>query len=256
MNNWELHVDRLCRNYGTFVGATDVSFQVGSGEALGIVGASGSGKSTVLRCVAGDQPASGGQVFLRSIDAGARDILSLDPTRRRRLRHGHLSVVYQDPADALNFAISAGANVARPLLIAGNRTFADVRRRVAALLDRVEIPARRMDDLTRHFSGGMRQRLQIACALASKPSVILLDEPSTGLDAGVAAAVLDLIRGLLEELEIASVVVSHDFAVIEMLCARTLVMKDGRVVEEALTDQLLTDPQHPYSQELVAAARG
>lgn len=256
MNNWQLHVDGLCKNYGTFVGAENVSFRVAEGEALGIIGASGSGKSTVLRCVAGDQTASAGRVYLRTVDNGHTNILSLDHAQRRRLRLGHLAVVYQDPADALNLDISAGANVARPLLVAGNHNFADVRRRVAELLDRVEIPAGRMDDRTRHFSGGMRQRLQIACALASTPSLILLDEPSTGLDAGVAAAVLDLIRGLLEELEIASVVVSHDFAVIEMLCARTLVMKDGHIIEEALTDQLLEDPQHPYSQELVAAARG
>jgi ABC-type phosphonate transport system ATPase subunit len=112
-----------------------------------------------------------------------------------------------------------------------------------------------MDDLVRTFSGGMRQRVQIARALANNPGVILLDEPTTGLDASVASGVLDLIRSLLEELNIAAIVVSHDFRVIEMLTERCLVMHHGRIVENTLTDQLLEDPQHPYSQKLIAAAR-
>jgi ABC-type phosphonate transport system ATPase subunit len=112
-----------------------------------------------------------------------------------------------------------------------------------------------MDDIVRNFSGGMRQRVQIARALANKPPILLLDEPTTGLDASVASGVLDLIRQLLEELQVAAIVVSHDFGVIEMLTERCLVMQHGRVVEDALTDQLLEDPHHPYSQKLVAAAR-
>jgi ABC-type phosphonate transport system ATPase subunit len=113
-----------------------------------------------------------------------------------------------------------------------------------------------MDDPVATYSGGMRQRVQLAKALANDPAVLLLDEPTTGLDASVAAGVLDLIRDLLEETGVAAVVVSHDFSVIEMLTRRCLVMHHGRVVEEGLTDQLLEDPQHPYSQRLVGAARG
>ncbi|MEU8726317.1 ATP-binding cassette domain-containing protein [Streptomyces antimycoticus] len=120
-----------------------------------------------------------------------------------------------------------------------------IRRRAAELLDRVEVPLSRMDDLVRTFSGGMRQRVQIAKALANDPPVLLLDEPTTGLDASVAAGVLDLLRGLLAETGVAAVVVSHDFGVIDMLTRRVLVMKHGRVVESGLTDQLLEDPQHP-----------
>jgi ABC-type phosphonate transport system ATPase subunit len=112
-----------------------------------------------------------------------------------------------------------------------------------------------MDDVVRSFSGGMRQRVQLAKALANRPPIVLLDEPTTGLDASVAAGVLDLIRGLLEEFGLAAVVVSHDFSVIEMLTTRCIVMNHGRVVESALTDQLLEDPHHPYSQKLVSAAR-
>lgn len=240
---------------GSIVAAWDVGFEVAAGEALGIVGESGSGKSTVLRCIAGDIDATTGAVLLSSVIGGAQNILALDPSARRKLRVDQLSVVYQDPAEGLALGVSAGGNIADPLTAAGWRNFGAIRDRAAELLERTEVPLDRMDDLVRSFSGGMRQRVQIARALANNPRVLLLDEPTTGLDASVAAGVLDLIRSLLEELNIAVVVVSHDFSVIEMLTERCVVMHHGRIVEHALTDQLLEDPHHPYSQKLVSAAR-
>lgn len=240
---------------GAIVSAWDVSFEVAPGEALGVIGESGSGKSTVMRCIAGDQPASTGIVRLRGVDGGTTNVLTLDAARRRRLRIDELSVVYQDPAEGLRLGVTAGGNVAEALTAAGWRHFGRIRERAASLLERTEVPLVRMDDLVRTFSGGMRQRVQLAKALANDPPLVLLDEPTTGLDASVAAGVLDLIRGLLEDLGIAAVVVSHDFAVIEMLTTRSVVMHHGRIVEAGLTDQLLEDPHHPYSQRLVAAAR-
>lgn len=240
---------------GSIVAAWNVNFDVAAGEALGIVGESGSGKSTVLRCIAGDQAATTGDVRFQCHDDGASNILNLDPATRRRLRVDKVSVVYQDAAEGLALGVTAGGNIADPLTAAGWRNFGRIRERAAALLARTEVPLDRMDDIVRNFSGGMRQRVQIARALANNPPILLLDEPTTGLDASVAAGVLDLIRRLLEELDLAVVVVSHDFAVIEMLTQRCIVMQHGRVVEDALTDQLLEDPQHPYSQKLVAAAR-
>ena len=240
---------------GSIIAAWNVNFDVAAGEALGIVGESGSGKSTVLRCIAGDQPATTGDVRLACHDNGEFNILHLDPATRRRLRIDKLSVVYQDAAEGLALGVTAGGNIADPLTAAGWRHFGRIRERAADLLRRTEVPLDRMDDIVRTFSGGMRQRVQIARALANNPPILLLDEPTTGLDASVAAGVLDLIRRLLEELDLAVVVVSHDFAVIEMLTQRCIVMQHGRVVEDALTDQLLEDPQHPYSQKLVAAAR-
>jgi len=240
---------------GSIVAAWNVNFDVAAGEALGIVGESGSGKSTVLRCIAGDQAATTGDVRFQCHDDGASNILDLDPATRRRLRVDKVSVVYQDAAEGLALGVTAGGNIADPLTAAGWRNFGRIRERAAELLARTEVPLDRMDDIVRNFSGGMRQRVQIARALANNPPILLLDEPTTGLDASVAAGVLDLIRRLLEELDLAVVVVSHDFAVIEMLTQRCIVMQHGRVVEDALTDQLLEDPQHPYSQKLVAAAR-
>lgn len=240
---------------GAIVSAWDVSFEVAPGEALGVIGESGSGKSTVMRCIAGDQTATAGRVFLRGVDDGTTDIFELSATRRRRLRIDQLAVVYQDPAEGLRLGVTAGGNVAEALTAAGWRHFGRIRERAAELLSRTEVPLVRMDDLVRTFSGGMRQRVQLAKALANQPPLVLLDEPTTGLDASVAAGVQDLIRGLLEELGIAAVVVSHDFAVIEMLTTRSIVMHHGRIVEAGLTDQLLEDPHHPYSQRLVAAAR-
>ena len=278
-SDWVLKVDRLGKVYGpggaeavegtgpefgrtvspltgAVVAAWDVSFEVVPGEALGVIGESGSGKSSVMRCIAGDVAATTGDVRLRSVDDGATNVLALSAGERRALRIDHLSVVYQDPAEGLDLGITAGGNVADRLVAAGERNFGRIRDRASNLLDRTEVPLDRMDDLVRTFSGGMRQRVQLAKALANRPPVLLLDEPTTGLDASVAAGVLDLVRDLLDELGIGAVVVSHDFSVIEMLTRRVLVMHHGRVVETGLTDQLLEDPQHPYSQRLVAAARG
>jgi phosphonate C-P lyase system protein PhnK len=239
---------------GSVVAAWDVSFAVAAGEALGIVGESGSGKTTVLRCLAGDTAPTAGQANIRLPD-GIVSLFEVAPAERRRLRIDTVSVVYQDPAEGLKLNVTAGGNIAEPLTAAGWRNFGKIRSRAEELLARTEVPLNRMDDLVRSFSGGMKQRVQIAKALANSPSVVLFDEPTTGLDASVAAGVLDLIRSLLEEHRIAAVVVSHDFSVIEMLTQRCLVMQHGRVVESALTDQLLEDPHHPYTQRLVAAAR-
>ena len=249
------HGTAISPSTGAIVAAWDVSFDVAPGEALGVIGESGSGKSTVLSCVIGDQPATAGQVHLASVHSGGTDILRLLADERRRLRISEMAVVHQDPAAGLDLDVTAGGNIAERLTAAGWRSFHAIRRRAAELLDRVEVPLSRMDDPVRTFSGGMRQRVQIAKALATDPPVLLLDEPTTGLDASVAAGVLDLLRGLLAERDAAAVVVSHDFAVIEALTDRTVVMQLGRVVEAGLTDQLFHDPHHPYTQRLVAAAR-
>ncbi len=237
------------------VAAWDVSFDVAPGEALGVIGESGSGKSTVLSCIIGDERATAGSVHLATVDGGRTDLLALPDAQRRRLRVDGMAVVHQNAGDGLDLRVSAGGNIAERLTAAGWRGYHDIRNRAAELLDRVEVPLSRMDDPVGTFSGGMRQRVQIAKALATEPPVVLLDEPTTGLDASVAAGVLDLLRGLLSERNIAAVVVSHDFSVIESLTDRTIVMHLGRVIERGLTDQLFHDPHQPYTQRLVAAAR-
>jgi phosphonate C-P lyase system protein PhnK len=243
-------------NTGAIVAAWGVDLDVAPGEALGVIGESGSGKSTVLRCIAGDEPATAGEMLFTDHRGSAVRLDQLSSTERRRMRISDISVVYQDPALGLTMDVSAGGNVADPLTAAGWRNFGRIRTRATELLQRTEVPIARMDHPVKAFSGGMKQRVQIAKSLANDPSLLLLDEPTTGLDASVAAGVLDLMRGLLEETNVAAIVVSHDFSVIEMLTSRVIVMQHGRVVEAGLTDQLLEDPQHPYSQQLVAAARG
>lgn len=254
--DWALSVRNVTKWYGPILGCQDVSFDVAPGEALGVIGESGSGKSTVMRCIAGDQGPSSGQATMRTAAGDAVNLFELDDSARRALRIRDLAVVYQDPSEGLDLGVSAGGNIADRLTAADWRHFGRIRERASELLERTDVPLVRMDDPVKTFSGGMRQRVQLAKALANRPPLLLLDEPTTGLDASVAAGVLDLIRDLLEETRVAAVVVSHDFNVIEMLTSRCVVMHEGHVVEAGLTDQLLEDPQHPYTQRLVGAARG
>jgi phosphonate C-P lyase system protein PhnK len=255
MPDWALRVTGLSKRFGRVLACADIGFEVAPGEALGIIGESGSGKTTVLRCIAGDvRPGAGTGLLRRGPDV--IDLFTLNGPERRALRLAAISIVYQNPADGLNLRISAGGNVAEPLIAAGWRNFGRIRARARELLDRVDVPLDRMDDPVGTFSGGMLQRVQLAKAVANNPALLLLDEPTTGLDAAIAAGVLDLIRDLLEQSGITALVVSHDMAVISMLSSRAVVLRGGRMVEAGLTDQLLEDPQNAYSQQLVAAARG
>ncbi|MBA2443580.1 MAG: ATP-binding cassette domain-containing protein [Rubrobacter sp.] len=244
--------DNTCPHCGTVVACAGVSFEVGPGEVLGVVGESGSGKSTVAACLSFDtEPSSGAARFARF---GGRDIFAADAAERRRLRDFDIGIVYQTPQQGLDLDVTAGGNVAERLLAAEWRHIGGMRDRASQLLSRAEIPVSRMDEAPRHFSGGMRQRVQLARALANRPALLILDEPTTGLDVSVQARILDLIRDIQRETGVATVVISHDLGVVRLLTERALVMRHGRVVEAGLTDQILEDPQHPYTQLLVNSA--
>ncbi len=254
------HSRNQCPHCHTVIACADVGLEVYPQEVVGVVGESGSGKSTVVKLLHFDFDADGGEVYLNGNGATEAlcepdaNVLKLSSYRKRRLRNAVMGIVYQHPHLGLRMNISAGGNIAERLLMADWRHVEDMRDRATMLLARTEVPVDRMDDLPRNFSGGMQQRVQIAKALSNEPVVLLLDEVTTGLDVSVQARVLDLIRKLQRELSVATLVVSHDLGVIRMLTSRTMVMKNGRVVETGLTDQILEDPQHPYTQLLVNSA--
>lgn len=247
-----LTVSGVSRFYGERIGCADVSFDLWPGEVLGIVGESGSGKSTLLRCLAGiDRPDAGAVLFRGSGEA--LDIYSVAEQERRRLMRTAWGIVHQNPRDGLRMDVSAGGNVGERLMDRGDRHYGQIRERALDWLQRVEIAGARIDDAPRQFSGGMQQRLQIARVLVSEPRLVFMDEPTGGLDVSVQARLLDLLRVLVRDLGLAAIIVTHDLAVARLLTDRLMVMKDGHVVEQGLTDQVLDDPQHAYTQLLTSA---
>ena len=171
----------------------------------------------------------------------------------RGLQRSDWGFVHQNPRDALRMEVSAGGNVGERLMAQGARHYGVIRESAIDWLRQVEISPSRIDDMPHTFSGGMLQRLQIARTLATHPRLVFMDEPTGGLDVSVQARLLDLIRTLVARLGIAVVLVTHDIAVARLLADRILVMRHGRVVEGGLTDQVLDDPQHPYTQLLVSS---
>lgn len=243
----------ICPACNSVVAAHGLSFDLCKGEILGIIGESGSGKSTAVKTLFFDQEPTQGSA--RFYDAGQQyDLFNLNPAQKRHLRNHRFGMVYQNPSMGLNFNVSAGGNIAERLLMNDLRHYQDIRDRATELLCRTEIAVERIDEQPSNFSGGMQQRVQIAKALAINPPLLLLDEVTTGLDLSVQAAILDLILEIQQELGTAMIVVTHDLGVIRLLAGRTLVMKNGRVIESGLTDQVIEDPQHAYTQQLVASA--
>ncbi|KQS65443.1 phosphonate C-P lyase system protein PhnK [Rhizobium sp. Leaf371] len=248
-----LSVRGLEKRYGAFVGCTDVSFDVWPGEVVAIVGESGSGKTTLLNCISGRLERSAGEIRYRMRDGRFPDLADLSEAERRFLMRTDWGFVHQNPADGLRMRVSAGANVGERLMAVGERHYGEIRRTAGDWLSRVEIAAERIDDQPIAFSGGMRQRLQIARNLVTHPRLIFMDEPTGGLDVSVQARVLDLLRGLVTDLSLAVVIVTHDLAVARLLSQRMIVMKGGHIVEAGLTDRVLDDPHHAYTQLLVAS---
>ncbi|MGI6033822.1 MAG: ATP-binding cassette domain-containing protein [Coriobacteriales bacterium] len=241
----------ICPRCGTVHAVRDVSLEVYPGEILGIVGESGSGKSTLMQCLYFDQEPTSGDMRVMPYDDGAKNCLELSRQHKRAIRNNIFGMVYQNPYLGLRMDFSAISNIAEKQIAAGKRQVGAMVKRGEELLERVRIPLRREQDAPRAFSGGMQQRVQIAKALSNEPPILFLDEVTTGLDLSVQARVLDLILQLRRDLGVSMIVVSHDLGVIRLLADRTIVMLDGRVIERGLTDQIMQDPQHAYTQELV-----
>ncbi|MDH6268523.1 putative phosphonate transport system ATP-binding protein [Rhizobium sp. SG_E_25_P2] len=248
-----LKVHGLSKFYGGRIGCFDVNFDLWPGEVLAIVGESGSGKTTLLNCVSTRLSAPAGSVEYRMRDGQFRNLADMGEAERRFLMRTDWGFVHQNPADGLRMTVSAGANVGERLMAIGNRHYGNIRETAFDWLSRVEIGADRIDDQPRAFSGGMRQRLQIARNLVTAPRLVFMDEPTGGLDVSVQARLLDLIRGLVSDLGLAVIIVTHDLAVARLLSHRMMVMKDGRVIEHGLTDRVLDDPRQPYTQLLVSS---
>ncbi|MFK3936178.1 ATP-binding cassette domain-containing protein [Alkalihalobacillus sp. NPDC078783] len=240
-----------CSNCGTVYACQDLSFDLYPGEILGIVGESGSGKSTLMQCLYFDEEASSGAMLIHREGFEQMNSLTISNQQKRYIRNHLLGMVYQNPIRGLNMNYSAIGNIAEKLIAAGGRNVGMMEARAEELLEHVQIPLFRKKEAPKHFSGGMQQRVQIAKALSNHPPILFLDEVTTGLDLSVQAKVLDLIKTIQRELGISMLVVSHDLAVIRMLADRTLVMLNGKVIEQGLTDQILEDPQDAYTQQLV-----
>ena len=248
-----LKVRDVSKYYGDRAGCRNVSFELYPGEVLAIVGESGSGKTTLLNCISTRLVPTAGSVEYRMRDGSVRDLYHMGEAERRFLMRTDWGFVHQNPADGLRMAVSAGANVGERLMAVGNRHYGNIRQSASEWLERVEIGTDRIDDQPRAFSGGMRQRLQIARNLVTSPRLVFMDEPTGGLDVSVQARLLDLLRVLVRDLGLAAIIVTHDLAVARLLTDRLMVMKDGRVVEQGLTDQVLDDPHHAYTQLLTSA---
>ena len=248
-----LAANGLAKYYGRRVGCADISFDLYQGEVLAIVGESGSGKSTLLQLLSGQLRPSAGDIRYRLRDGSTADVWDMSEPMRRLLFRTDWGYVHQDAQLGLRMGISAGGNVGERLMAVGARNYGAVRAAATDWLSRVEIDESRIDDTPRTYSGGMRQRLQIARNLVTEPRLVFMDEPTGGLDVSVQARLLDLLRNLVSELGLAAIIVTHDLAVARLLSHRVMVMKGGRVIETGLTDQVLDDPREPYTQLLVSS---
>ncbi|GAA0370289.1 ATP-binding cassette domain-containing protein [Bacillus horti] len=240
-----------CPHCGSVWACIDVNFDLYQGEILGIVGESGSGKSTLVKCLYFDDQITSGSAHIAAYKNGELDIFSESAQQKRYIRNHLLGMIYQNPWLGLKMSFSSGGNIAEKLIASGSYHVGSIRARATELLEHVEIPISRINEQPKNFSGGMQQRVQISKALANNPPILLLDEVTTGLDLSVQARVLDLIRNIQRQFNVGMILVSHDLGVIRMLADRTMVMKGGRVIEQGLTDQILEDPQHAYTQKLV-----
>src|SRR5215212_8342490 len=252
-----LDVRELSVAFGDRTVVDRVSFRIAAGETLGVVGESGSGKSvtafSVLRLVQPPGRVTGGEVIFEG-----RDLLRLSEREMREVRGARISLIFQEPMTALNPVMRIGDQIAEALTVHERATRGDARLRAIELLEAVRIPdaARRVRDYPHQLSGGMRQRVMIAIALACRPPLIIADEPTTALDVTIQAQVLELLRELKARYNLAILLITHDFGVIAEMADRVAVMFKGRIVEQGSVRDILRHPTHEYTRALLAAVPG
>ncbi len=254
-----LAVENLTVSFRTDAGwmnaVEDVSFEIGAQETLGIVGESGSGKSVTALSILGLHAAATTRIPKGAIRYGGQDLLRVPERAMRRIRGGEIAMIFQDPMSSLNPVLTVADQISETLMLHQGLTRAAARQKAIGLLDLVRIAdaAHRVDAYPHQLSGGMRQRVMIAIAIACRPKLLIADEPTTALDVTVQAQILDLLRDLQGELGMSVVLISHDLGVIAEFARRVLVMYAGRVVESAPARTLFRAPMHPYTSGLLAA---
>ena len=253
-----LEIDNLTVQFrgegGWFTAVDDVSLDLAEGETLGIVGESGSGKSvtalSILRLHASSTTRATGRILY-----SGRDILTMTPRELRAIRGREIAMIFQDPMSSLNPVLTIADQIGETLRIHQQLDARASRRRAIELLELVRIPdaRRRVDEYPHRLSGGMRQRVMIAIAIACRPRLLIADEPTTALDVTIQAQILDLLRDLQSSLGMSVVLISHDMGVIAEFARRVIVMYAGRVVESSGVSDLFRKPLHPYTEGLLAA---
>jgi oligopeptide/dipeptide ABC transporter ATP-binding protein len=256
-----LEVSRLTTVFDLAAGPAkavdDVSFEIRAGETLGLVGESGSGKSvtalSIMRLVQPPGRIAGGQIRFKG-----RDLLTLSESDMRKVRGAEISLIFQEPMTALNPVFTIGDQIGEALLVHGRTTRREARTRAIELLEAVRIPnaEARVGDYPHQLSGGMRQRVLIAMAIACKPSLVVADEPTTALDATIQAEILDLLREMKKTLNLSLLLITHDLGVVAETADRVAIMYAGRIVEHGPVRAIFHSPQHPYTRGLLASLPG
>lgn len=254
-----LQVDDLRTTFSTFRGPAHVvnriSFRIEPGESLGIVGESGSGKTMTSLSIMDLVPQPQGKITGGSISFDGRDLRSLSNEERRQLRGGAMSMIFQDPMSSLSPFYSVGFQIREAIQCHQDVNKHEANVQVIRLLNEVGIPdpEKRIKQYPHEFSGGMRQRIMIAMALANDPRLLIADEPTTALDVTIQAQVLALIRDKTRERNMSLLIISHDWGVISAVCDRVCVMYAGKIVEEGSTQEIWREPKHPYTQALLSS---
>jgi len=252
-----LKVDNLRTTFGPVVAVNDVSFEIRKGETLGLVGESGSGKSvtafSIIRLVQEPGRIEGGHILFQG-----KDLLALSEEDMRQVRGAGIGFVFQEPMAALNPVMRIGAHIGEALMVHGMASRSEARARAIDLLRAVRIvdPDKRVDDYPHQLSGGMRQRVMLAIALACKPPLVIADEPTTALDVTVQAQILELLRDMKREFDLSLLLITHDFGVIAEMADRVAVMYQGKIVEQGAVRDILRNPQHSYTKGLLASIPG